>query len=186
MHEVESPETAELAQPQRRDIARALVAAGAGVLGALGLTLAPPIGAQRKKTRAEKKKGKGKIGPAGPPGPAGTIGPQGAPGPAGAFSVGDLTVITRFSPPHTILAGEGRTIAVSCKQGELLIGGSFSATHLGTRTGGDCTILAAQIHPTDTNQWVVTCVCPAIPADTEAREVQAIAHCLTVAAPSRD
>jgi hypothetical protein len=184
MHDVESSETAAIAQPQRRDIARALVAAGVGVLGALSQALAPPIGAQRKKTRAEKKKGKGKAGPSGPAGTAGTIGPQGPPGPpgpAGAFSVSELTVISRLSPLHTILAGEGRTIPVSCKPGELLIGGSFAATHM-----GECTIQGAQIHPADPNQWIVTCFCPELPANTEARELQAIAFCLTVAAPARD
>lgn len=173
----------------RRDAVRTLGAAGAAVLGLIGLQAG--VEAKDKQAGSEKKRRKkGKRGPTGPTGPAGSstgggptgpVGPTGPAGPAGAtgatgatgsISLANLNLV-RYNGTSQSIAVTATLVSGTCGAGELLVSGGWQADIV-----GDVCFTETEGFGASNDTWEVTVRCLNGGSATNAF---AIAYCLAVA-----
>ena len=175
----------------RRDAVRALSAAGATVLGLIGLQASveakdKQAGAETRKRKRKKKRGPtgptGPTGPAGggtgagPTGPTGPAGPPGATGATGPASLAAFTVIPRAGTPQDIPDSGVVTLeSAACQDGELLVSGGWQAT-----ISGDVCFTESEGFNAQGDQWSVTVRCL---NGGSAEDAVATAYCLALATP---
>ena len=180
----------------RRDAVRALSAAGATVLGLIGLQASveakdKQAGAETRKRKRKKKRGPtgptGPTGPAGggtgagptgPTGPAGPPGATGATGPTGSISLTSLNLVRHDGPPQSITGPSGGVVTLTsgaCLAGELLVSGGWQAN-----ISGDVCFTETEGFAVSNDQWTVTVRCLNGGTMTNAF---ATAYCLAVATP---
>ncbi|MFN8662285.1 MAG: hypothetical protein U0075_10365 [Thermomicrobiales bacterium] len=157
----------------RRDAVRTLSAAGAAVLGLIGLQTAgdarnQQAGSENNRRKRRKKGKRGPTGPAGPTGPtgggtgagptgpAGPIGATGPTGPTGPTSLAGLSLVSHDGTAQNIADGAVATlVSGSCQAGELLVSGGWDAAAI---TGDVCFTETTGRGPTN-DQWTVTVRC---------------------------
>ena len=178
----------------RRDAVRALSAAGATVLGLIGLQASveakdKQAGAETRKRKRKKKRGPtgptGPTGPAGsgtgagPTGPTGPAGPPGATGATGATgpaSLAAFTVIPRAGTPEDIPTSGVVTLeSDACQEGELLVSAGWQAT-----ISGEVCFTETEGFNAQGDRWSVTVRCL---TGGSAEDAVATAYCLALATP---
>lgn len=170
----------------RRDAVRTLGAAGAAVLGLIGLQAGTE--AKDKQAGSEKKRRKkGKRGPTGPTGPAGSstgggpTGPTGPAGPTGAtgatgatgsISLANLNLV-RYDGTSQSIAVTATLVSGQCGSEEILVSGGWQADIV-----GDVCFTETEGFGASNDTWEVTVRCLNGGSATNAF---ATAYCLAVA-----
>lgn len=180
----------------RRDAVRTLGAAGAAVLGLIGLQAGTEardkqVGSEKKRRKKGKRgptgptgpagssTGGGPTGPTGPAGPAGATGATGAPGATGAtgsISPANLNLLRYNGSSQTITGPNGGVVTLvsgSCGTGELLVSGGWQAD-----ISGDVCFTETEGFGASNDFWQVTVRCLNGGTMTNAF---ATAYCLAVA-----
>ena len=170
----------------RRDAVRTLGAAGAAVLGLIGLQ----VGAEAKGKQAgsehhkhKRNRKRGRTGPTGPTGPAGSgsgstgpTGPTGATGATGSISLANLNLVRYNGSSQSITGPNGGVVTLvsgSCGTGELLVSGGWQAD-----ISGDVCFTETEGFGPSNDFWQVTVRCLNGGTITNAF---ATAYCLAVA-----